>query len=80
MKETDNYGRPRSEYLAKIAAMSEAELMKETEQKAWLSAYAHNNRRSDYHWQHDACAGEWTARGRIDRYSEALERARQTMC
>ena len=51
----DNYGNPKSEYLAQIAAMSDMKLEAETEQKIWLSAYAANNPRSDYHWQCDAC-------------------------
>jgi hypothetical protein len=38
--------------------MSLPELMQETESKIWLSAYANNNPRSDYHWHVDACYDE----------------------
>jgi hypothetical protein len=58
----DNYGKPKSEYINKIAGMEYNDLMKETEQKIWLSAYAGNNPRSDYHWQCDACYDEWVKR------------------
>lgn len=51
----DNYGKPKQEYVDRIAAMSDAELAKETEHKIWLSGYANNNPRSDYHWHCDAC-------------------------
>lgn len=56
----DNYGRPRRAYVNKLQKMSKAELSEETEQMIWLSAFAGNNPRSDYHWQCDACYDEWT--------------------
>lgn len=54
----DNYGRPKAEYFAKLAAMTDPELYQECKSKIWLSAYANNNPRSDYHWQSDACYDE----------------------
>jgi len=54
----DNYGKPKGDYLAKIAAMDDRQLQDETEHRIWLSAYANNNPRSDYHWQVDACYDE----------------------
>lgn len=51
----DNNGMPKIEYVQKILKMNEEELLEETERKIWLSAYANNNARSDYHWQCDAC-------------------------
>jgi hypothetical protein len=51
----DNSGKPKKYYLATILGMDKAELLEETERKIWLSAYAHNNPRSDFHWQCDAC-------------------------
>jgi hypothetical protein len=65
----DNYGKPKSEYLKKIAAMTEDQLLKETESKIWLSAYAANNPRSDFHWQCDATYDEWVKRGKVDQYN-----------
>lgn len=51
----DNYGHDKQEYVAKLQAMELPALEKETESKIWLSAYAANNPRSDYHWHVDAC-------------------------
>ena len=51
----DNYGKPKQDYLDRIAAMTDSELEQETEQKIWLSGYANNNHRSDYHWHVEAC-------------------------
>lgn len=49
----DNYKKPKSEYIKKVFAMTEEQLQDEAERKIWLSAYANNNPRSDYHWQVD---------------------------
>jgi hypothetical protein len=54
----DNYGKPKGDYLAKIAAMDDQQLENETAERIRLSAYASNNWRSDYHWQCDACYDE----------------------
>lgn len=74
----DNYGKPKSEYLARIAAMSDSELERETEQKIWLSSYAGNNLRSDYHWQCDACYVECEKRN-SKMYERAYEAAKASM-
>jgi len=38
----------------------------------WLSAFANNNHRSDYHWQCDATYDEWKRRkGNTDMYGKA---------
>lgn len=58
----DNYGKLKSEYINNIANMNQEELMEETERKIWLSGYANNNPRSDYHWHVDACYDEWVKR------------------
>ena len=72
----DNYGKPKSDYIARIATMTDAELLKEGEQKIWLSAYANNNNpRSDYHWHADAIYDECTKRGKPEIYSEAFAKA-----
>ena len=54
----DNYGKPKADYLDRLTDMDDDTLQKESEQKIWLSAYAANNHRSDYHWQCDACWAE----------------------
>ena len=69
----DNYGKPKSEYIAKIAAMSDEQLQSECESKIWLSAYANNNPRSDYHWHVDACYDECAKRGKGDIYKNAYK-------
>lgn len=62
-KGKDNHGRPKSEYIDKLKAMTDDELRAACHQYIWLSAYASNNPRSDYHWMCDACYDECTARG-----------------
>jgi hypothetical protein len=69
----DNYGRPKQEFIDKISCMTDDNLFKETKQYIWLSAYANNNPRSDYHWQADATYQEWDKRNKIDKYKEAYE-------
>jgi len=54
-KGNDNYDKPKTEYLEKLVAMDREELFEETKNKIWLSAYAANNSKSDYHWQCTAC-------------------------
>lgn len=54
----DNYDNPKSIYLDKLGIMDDRELRDACSQMIWLSAYANNNPRSDYHWQCDACYDE----------------------
>jgi hypothetical protein len=72
----DNDRRPKSEYLQRLAGMDEKALAKECEQKIWLSAYANNNPRSDFHWHSDACWDECQHRGKPDIYERAFEKAK----
>ncbi len=67
----DNHGKPKAEYIAKIQAMDDDALYKETENAIWFSAFAANNRRSDYHWRCDACYDECQARGKPEIYERA---------
>ena len=67
----DNYGKPKSDYLAKLAEMEDSALLEETENKIWLSAYAANNPRSDYHWHCDACYDECEILEKLDIYDWA---------
>jgi hypothetical protein len=54
----DNYGRPKSEYLAKIAAMTDKELSRECYSMIYMSAFCANNPRADWHWMVNACYEE----------------------
>lgn len=72
-KGLDNSGQPKLRYLNKICQMSEDEIYQETKNKIWLSAYASNNHRSDYHWQCDYCWNVLSFRGLSDVYKAAWE-------
>ena len=75
----DNYGKPRQAFADKLAAADEDEYLTIAEQYIWLSAYANNNPRSDYHWQADACYDEAVRRGNKDLYSKAWKKAGGTI-
>jgi hypothetical protein len=67
----DNYGNPKSEFIQMLTTLSDDEFEKKTKDKIWLSAYANNNPRSDYHWQADACYDEAERRGKPQLYKRA---------
>jgi len=69
----DNYEKPKTDYLEKIAAMDDDALLNETKDKIWLSAYASNNQRSDFHWHCDACYDECQKRGKLEIYQRAYD-------
>lgn len=71
----DNHGKPRQEFAGKLAAADDAEFLRLAEQYIWLSAYANNNPRSDYHWMADACGDEARRRGKPGLYEQAWRRA-----
>jgi len=72
----DSYSKPKKEYLDRLAKMNNEELLDATEKMIWLSAYATNNRRSDYHWQCDACYDECKRRtDEPDLYDRAWKQA-----
>jgi hypothetical protein len=71
----DNSGRQRQEFADKIAALDDKAFFDLTEKKIWLSAYASNNPRSDFHWQADACYSEANRRGNPEIYKQAWEKA-----
>lgn len=54
----DNYGRPKADYLTKIAAMDDEQLGRECYQMIYHSARCNNNPRADWHWMADACYDE----------------------
>ena len=72
---TDNYGRPRQEFADRISQESDEGLVLICEDYVWLSAYASNNPRSDYHWMVDACYDEAKARGKVELYDRGWRRA-----
>lgn len=71
----DNYGHPRQKFADKIAGLDDNGFLKQAEQSIWLSAYAGNNPRADYHWQADACYKEARARGKPELYERAWKAA-----
>jgi len=73
-----NYGKPRQKFADKIAALDDEGFVKEAGQVIWLSAFADNNPRSDYHWQADACYEEAKRREKPELYKRAWKQARAT--
>jgi hypothetical protein len=71
----DNHGQPKAFYFDRIAAMSMPELEEETKSKVWLSAFAANNSRSDYHWHVDACYDELKKRTGDDKAYSRIHQA-----
>ena len=58
--------------------MDDEELYTHCERYIWLSAYAHNNPRSDYHFLCDAGGDECTRRDKPDIYDRAYKDARDS--
>ena len=71
----DNYHKPRQDFAYYLASLDDKEFVKEAETAIWLSAYANNNPRSDYHWQADACYDEAARREKPELYIQAHEQA-----
>lgn len=71
----DNYGRPKQAYAERISRLSDPDFIKEADERIWLSDYANNNPRSDYHWQADACYDEARRRGKVYLYVQAHKQA-----
>jgi hypothetical protein len=69
----DNYGNPRWDYVFNLQSMTEEKLFETTKKMVWLSAYAGNNPRSDYHWQCDRVYDEWIRREKSDMYDRAYK-------
>ena len=66
----DNYGKQKSDFINKLSEMDNHKLFETCKEYIWLSAYASNNLRSDYHWKCDACYDESEKR-KTDIYSNA---------
>lgn len=73
----DNQRKPRIAYFDKVAKLDNAALEKETKQKIWLSAYANNNPRSDYHWHVDILYDECEKRDK-GMYQRAFDAAKKS--
>ena len=58
-------------YIEKLQNMSDTELGIECEKMIWLSAYANNRPRSEFHWQCSACYAETEQRDKIYIYARA---------
>ena len=75
----DNYGKPKREYIEKLVQMTDEQLFEEMKSKIWLSAYAANNPRSDYHFHCDATWDEGKRRGKSDLYGEAHRKVSESI-
>jgi len=55
--------------------MDDKELFEETKHKIWLSVYANNNPKSDFHWHADTIYDEWIKRKGKDQieYAKAYD-------
>ena len=71
----DNYGVPKQKFLDKLKTLTDEELVEGTAHHIWLSSYAGNNPRSDFHWQCDACYDECWNRDKPELYEKAYKRA-----
>ncbi|HSN69052.1 MAG TPA: hypothetical protein VLV48_07390 [Thermoanaerobaculia bacterium] len=67
-------GYTKEEWATKLEAMSDDDLRRACNQYIWLSAYAHNNSRSAYHWMCDATYDECHRRDKDAIYSEEHEK------
>jgi len=71
----DNAPEKKEAYKAKLQAMSDEELFKETKDKIYWSAWADNNPISCFHWQCDYTYDEWNRRkGNTDEYAYAYKK------
>ena len=64
-----------TDYAEKIAAMDDADFVKQAETQIWLSAFASNNSRAPAHWKVDVCYDEAGRRKQPHLYQRAYNRA-----
>jgi hypothetical protein len=74
----DNHQNPRQEFVDRLHALDDDGYVNQAETVIWLSAFANNNPRSDYHWQADVCYKEANLRGKPELYVKAYDQARAT--
>ena len=67
------------EYVAKIQQMPADEFYNQCKHAIWLSAYANNNPRSDYHFMCDACYDESKKRDEGKTYLQAYAAIRRSL-
>jgi hypothetical protein len=63
------------QYRKKLAGMTDDDLLNEVESKVWLSGYAANNPRSEYHGQCDATYDEAKRREKVWLYQRGWNAA-----
>ena len=68
-----------NDYVKKLSKLTDDQLYDESKNYVWFSAYAHNNRRSDFHWMCDACYEEAKKRGKPEIYTGAHARMSGSM-
>ena len=73
----DNYGRPKMDFVNRLRAMSDEDLFEETTKYIWMSGYANNNPRSDYHWMAGATYDEWGYRKKPGEYTRAYDQVHE---
>ena len=61
----------KQQYAARLEGMPDADLQAEAERYIWLSAFAANNPRSDFHWKCDMTFAEARRRGKEKIYERA---------
>lgn len=75
MSKPDEKAAKRGEFAASLQEMSDDALVGTTEHYVWLSGYAANNPRSDYHWMCDATYDEAVRRGKRWLYQRGWNQA-----
>jgi hypothetical protein len=75
----DNYGRLKSVFIEELKTTTEEMLFERCEHLIWLSSYAANNPRSDYHWQCDACYDECQRRKKPEIYKKAYKEVSESI-
>jgi hypothetical protein len=59
------------DYVERLKEYTDTKLYDSCKDTIWLSAYAANNHRSDFHWMCDACYAECSRRKKPEIYSNA---------
>lgn len=77
LKGRTNHSVPCQHFADSIGASDDEQFVQTATEIIWLSAYASNNTRSDYHWQASACYYEAQRRGKPELYQQAYDEARK---
>lgn len=65
-------------YASKLSEMDDRAFVEEVAERCWLSAFAGNNPRSNYHWQADACYDEAKRRAKPWLYQRGWNKSYQS--